>query len=92
MSIARDLFDTQRFRAAERESNFATVVASIDWTAEPRADGFRVMAVSFNRDKKMITHKSWTVEKIGDAFTKVAEWKREIQLSQSQHSIIVKRV
>lgn len=92
MPLASDLFDTNRFRAAERESNYKTVVRSIDWTTEQRANGLRVLAVSFNGDKEMVSHKAWTVEKIGDGFTKVAEWVKEIQLTQSIHSIITKRI
>lgn len=92
MPLINDLFATARFREEERASGGKTVVKQIHWTADAVAGGFRIDAVAFNADIEAVQHKRWTVEKIGDAFTRIAEWQREIQLTQSIHSITIKRI
>ena len=89
---ANDLFETNRLRAAEVAAGNVTVARVIEWMVEPQRDGMLLSAASFNADGEALDHKQWTIPNINEAFTRVAEWKREIQLAQSNHSIIVKRI
>lgn len=90
---ATQLAETIRFRSQERATEFANVVRSIDWTVEAR-EGKPMMlcAVSFNHAKKSIEFKRWDVANVGEAYTRISEWVRELQLKQSIHSIITKRI
>jgi hypothetical protein len=90
--LASDLFDTQRFREQERATGGKLIAKAIEWMAEPRGSNFLISAASFNADGESLDHRQWVVAKVGDALTHIADWKRELQLSQSQHAILVKRV
>jgi hypothetical protein len=93
MPLAADLFDTVRFREQERATGGIFIAKTIEWMVEPEArGGFLISAASFNADNEVLDHRQWTVEKVGDALTHIADWKRELQLSQSQHAILIKRV
>lgn len=93
MPLASDLFDTVRFREQERATGGKFIAKTIEWMSEPAArGGFLISAASFNADGESLDHRQWTVQKVGDALTHIADWKRELQLSQSQHAIIVKRI
>jgi len=87
------LAETIRFRSQERATQFATVARSIEWTVEAReGKPMRLVAVSFNHAGKALIHRGWDVANVGEAYTRISEWVRELQLKQSIHSIITKRI
>jgi len=92
-SMAQKLFASKGLRPEERANGYENVVRSITWEASVDAcNRFNVELKAYNAHGRVLSSQVFGVDRIGDAYTEVAARLRAFQLTQSIHSITVKRI